>query len=144
MFEKTSRRQTAVIFRLVSPIIPYVHHLNHNQCDRQHSSDELNSFMNWKFYSFSKNRNQKSDNSHEYTTDKSTIYLLRSTKNNLPNPGFCLFCFIRLFPTGETSVQMKNVFKQLDHSQLFDRLILKLENCIELLSAVSTKNKSVK
>ena len=144
MFEKTSRRQTAVIFRLVSPIIPYVHHLNHNQCGRQHSSDELHSFMNWKCYSFRKNRNQKSDNAHEYTTDKSTIYLFRSTKNNLPNPGFCLFCFIRLFPTGETSAQMKKVFKQLDHSQLFDRLILKLENCIEWLSAVSTKNKSVK
>ena len=48
MFEKTSRCQTTVIFRLVSPVISHVRHLNHNQC-RQHLPDELNSFMNLKF-----------------------------------------------------------------------------------------------
>ena len=98
MFEKTSERQTAVIFRLVSPIIPYVCHLNPNQCGRQHSSDDINSFINLKFYSYSKNRNRKSGDSHEYTTDKSTVYLLSFIKNGQPNPSFVFFISSGSFP----------------------------------------------
>ena len=74
MFEKTSRRQTTVIFRLVSPIISHVRHLNHNQC-RQHLPDELSSFMNLKFVPLARIVIQKSMTIHMYTQPTSQQYI---------------------------------------------------------------------
>ena len=133
MFEKTSRCQTAVIFRLVSPILSYVRHLNHSQC-RQHQY-ALNVF------SFSKNRNPKYDNPYEYTTDKSTIYLLRFTKNNLPNPNFCFVLFHPALFHRWNEYRNEKSLQITELSTAFLRIyLLENSNCTEWLPE-STQNK---
>ena len=141
MLEKTSRCQTAVVFRLVSPIIPYVCHLNPNQCGRQNSSDDINSFINLKFYSYSKNRNRKSGDSLEYTTVKSTVYLLSFIKNGLPNPSFVFFISPALFHRWNECTNEKS-FWIIGCLRLIYTLIIWGINCIEWL-LLSTINNSV-